>query len=152
LLQSAKIRMFKHQEISVEENYLTKRVLRRFMNLKTLVLWKAADDAMLHIIGITCKNLESIDLWISLKVTDLGMKRLLGLDTQHKTKLCKTIEKVMIKDTSVTNVGAFDLLLHCPKLRFFSWILYKTVPRYYRTKLCKHTQNICYQVHVLPSP
>ena len=71
LLQSAKIKMFQHSEISIEENYLTKRVLRGFMNLKTLVLWKAADDAMLQIIGITCKNLESIDLWKSVKVTDL---------------------------------------------------------------------------------
>ena len=60
--------------VSKEENYLTKRVLRGFMNLKTLVLWKAADDAMLQIIGITCKSLESIDLWKSIKVTDLGIR------------------------------------------------------------------------------
>jgi len=44
------------------ENYLTKRVLKRFMNLETLVLWKAADDAMLQMIGMTSKSLEPIDL------------------------------------------------------------------------------------------
>merc|ERR1712106_1080259 len=115
-LQSAKIKMFEHPEISIEENYLTKRVLRGFMNLKTLVLWKAADDAMLQIIGITCKSLESIDLWKSIKVTDLGIRMLLSLDAQNNTRLCKLLEKVMIKDTSVTNIGAFDFLLHCPNI------------------------------------
>jgi len=115
-LQSAKIKMFEHPEISIEENYLTKRVLRGFMDLKTLVLWKAADDAMLQIIGITCKSLESIDLWKSTKVTDLGIRMFLGLDAQNKTRLCKTLQKVMIKDTSVTDIGAYDLLLHCPNI------------------------------------
>ena len=113
-LQSAKIKMFEHSKISIEENYLTKRVLRGMMNLSTLVLWKAADDAMLQIIGITCKNLQSIDLWKSVSVTDLGIRMLLGLDAQNKTRLCKSMIKVMIKDTSVTNIGAHELLLHCP--------------------------------------
>merc|ERR1740128_919419 len=116
LLQSAKIKMFEHSKISIEANYLTKRVLRGFMNLKTLVLWKAADDAMLQIIGITCKSLESIDLWKSTKVTDLGIRMFLGLDAQNKTRLCKTLQKGMIKDTSVTDIGAYDLLLHCPNI------------------------------------
>jgi len=116
LLQSAKIKMFEHSKISIEENYLTKRVLRGFMNLKNLVLWKAADDAMLQIIGITCKNLESIDLWKSIKVTDLGIRMLLGLDAQNNTRLCKALEKVMIKDTSVTHIGAYDLITHCPNI------------------------------------
>merc|ERR1711892_988881 len=97
LLQSAKIKMFEHSKISIEENYLTKRVLRGFMNLKTLVLWKAADDAMLQIIGITCKNLESIDLWKSIKVTDLGIRMLLGLDAQNNTRLCKSVEKSYVR-------------------------------------------------------
>jgi len=116
LLQSAKIKMFENSKISIEENYLTKRVLRGFMNLTNLVLWKAADDAMLQIIGITCKNLESIDLWKSIKVTDLGLRMLLGLDAQNKTRLCKSLVQVMIKDTAVTNIGAYDLLLHCPAM------------------------------------
>ena len=73
-LQSAKIKMFEDSKISIEENYLTKRVLRGLMNLNTLVLWKAADDAMLQIIGITCNNLQYIDLWKSIHVTDLGIR------------------------------------------------------------------------------
>lgn len=116
LLETVKIKMFENHKISIEENYLTKRVLRGFMELKTLVLWKAADDAMLQIIGITCKNLESIDLWKSSKVTDLGIRMFLGLDAQNNTRLCKTLQKVMIKDTSVTDIGAYDLLLNCHKL------------------------------------
>jgi len=116
LLETVKIKMFENHKISIEENYLTKRVLRGFMELKTLVLWKAADDAMLQIIGITCKNLESIDLWKSSKVTDLGIRMFLGLDAQNNTRLCKTLQKVMIKDTSVTDIGAYDLLLNCPNL------------------------------------
>jgi len=113
-LQSAKIKMFENSRISIEENYLMKRVLRGMMNLTSLVLWKGADDAMLQIIGITCKSLESIDLWKSIKVTDLGMRMLLGLDAQVRTRLCKRMLTVMIKDTSVTHIGAYDLLLHCP--------------------------------------
>merc|ERR1711874_703361 len=60
------------------------------------------------------KSLESIDLWKSIKVTDLGIRMLLGLDAQVRTRLCKRMLTVMIKDTSVTHIGAYDLLLHCP--------------------------------------
>ena len=73
-LVQAKLKMFSSPDISIEESYLTKRVLRGFMCLKTLVLWKAADDAMLQIIGLTCRSLESIDLWKSSHVTDLGIR------------------------------------------------------------------------------
>jgi len=112
----AKIKMFDHADISIEESYLTKRVLRGFMNLKSLVLWKAADDAMLQILGLTCRSLESIDIWKSIHVTDLGIRHFLGLDAQTNTRLCKTLGKVMIRDTGVTDVGAYSLLLHCPAI------------------------------------
>ena len=108
-----RIKMFDQPDISIEESYLTKRVLRGFHHLRSLVLWKAADDAMLQIIGITCRNLESIDLWKSVNVTDLGVRHFLGLDSQTNSRLCKSLTKVMIKDTSVTDVGAYSLLLHC---------------------------------------
>jgi len=115
-LTQAKIKMFDRPEISIEESYLTKRVLRGFMHLRSLVLWKAADDAMLQILGLTCRSLESIDLWKSVSVTDLGIRHFLGLDAQTNTRLCKTLHTVMIRDTGVTDEGAYSLLLHCPRL------------------------------------
>jgi len=115
-LTQAKIKMFDRPEISIEESYLTKRVLRGFMHLRSLVLWKAADDAMLQILGLTCRSLESIDLWKSVSVTDLGIRHFLGLDAQTNTRLCKTLHTVMIRDTGVTDEGAYSLLLHCPAL------------------------------------
>jgi len=112
----AKLKMFSSPNISIEESYLVKRVLRGFMHLRSLVLWKAADDAMLQIIGLTCRTLESIDLWKSIKATDLGVRHLLGLEAQSNSRLCKTLSRVMIRDTGVTDEGAYSLLLHCPVL------------------------------------
>ena len=103
--------------ISIEENYLTKRVLRGFHDVTNLVIWKAADDAMLQIIGHTCHNLQSLDLWKCVKVTDTGVQMLLGLDGLVKTKLCASLEKIIIKDTSITDEGAFALLRNCPKMQ-----------------------------------
>jgi hypothetical protein len=115
-LTQVKIKMFERPDISIEESYLMKRVLRGFNQLQALVLWKAADDAMLQILGLTCRTLRSIDLWKSTSVTDLGVRHFLGLDAQVNTRLCRTLDKVMIKDTGVTDVGAYSLLLHCPAL------------------------------------
>jgi len=115
-LTTVKMKMFQHSNISIEENYLTKRVLRGFMEVTTLVLWRAADDAMLQIIGHTCKNLTSLDLWKCSKVTDTGVQMLLGLEAQGRTKLCSSLEKITIRDTAISHVGAFNLLLHCPRL------------------------------------
>lgn len=60
----AKFRLFDHS-LSLEESYLMKRALRSLAhsNLKVLVLWKVADDAMLSIIGANCHQLESLDVW-----------------------------------------------------------------------------------------
>jgi len=113
---TVKMKMFQHSNISIEENYLTKRVLRGFMEVTSLVLWRAADDAMLQIIGHTCKNLTSLDLWKCSKVTDTGVQMLLGLEAQGRTKLCSSLEKITIRDTAISHVGAFNLLLHCPRL------------------------------------
>ena len=115
-LNTVKMKMFQHSNISIEENYLTKRVLRGFMEVTSLVLWRAADDAMLQIIGHTCKNLQSLDLWKCSKVTDTGVEMLLGLEAQGRTKLCSSLEKITIRDTAISHVGAFNLLLNCPRL------------------------------------
>ena len=64
LPEVAKFRLFDHS-LSLEESYLMKRALRclAHSNLKVLVLWKVADDAMLSIIGANCHQLESLDVW-----------------------------------------------------------------------------------------
>jgi len=115
-LSTVKIKMFDQPSISIEENYLTKRVLRGFHDVTNLVIWRAADDAMLQIVGHTCRSLVSLDLWKCVKVTDKGLRMLLGLDGQNKTKICSSLEKIIIKDTSITDEGAFSLLSHCPRL------------------------------------
>jgi len=49
-------------------------------------------------------------------VTDTGVQMLLGLEAQGRTKLCSSLEKITIRDTAISHVGAFNLLLHCPRL------------------------------------
>lgn len=141
-LKTAKFRMFESPAISIEESYLTKRVLRGFRNLQSLVLWKACDDAMLQIIGITCHHLESIDLWKSINVTDQGVRMLLGLDAERRTCLCPSLKKVMVKDTAVTDEGAYSFLLHCPRLHtlefshgsFIKQFLNRVIESYHRNQ------------------
>jgi len=113
-LDSLKIKMFQSSQISSEESYLAKRVLRGFRCLKSLILWKAADDAMLQIIGLTCHQLEILDLWKSINVTDQGIRMLLGLDGERCTNLRRCLKQVMVKDTAVTDEGAYNILLYCP--------------------------------------
>jgi len=113
-LDSLKMKMFQSSQISSEESYLAKRVLRGFRSLKSLVLWKAGDDAMLQIIGLTCHQLEILDLWKSINVTDQGIRMLLGLDGERCSTLRRCLRKVMVKDTAVTDEGAYNILLNCP--------------------------------------
>jgi len=115
-LETIRINMFDRPELSIEESYLVKRVLRGFLSVRSLVLWKVCDDAMLQIIGVTCRHLEMFDIWKSVSVTDLGVRMLLGMDAVQPTKLCSLLNKIMIKDTSITDVGAFNLLLFCRNL------------------------------------
>ena len=72
---------------------------------------------MLQIIGHTCHRLEVLDLWRCVKVTDAGVRMMLGLDSEARTKLSSTLQRVIIKDTAVTDEGAFALLSTCPALR-----------------------------------
>ena len=53
---------------------------------------------------------------VALKVTDTGLRMMLGLDGPVKTKICSSLEKIIIKDTSITDDGAFSLLSSCPSL------------------------------------
>jgi len=140
--KSLKFQMFESPTISIEESYLTKRVLRGFRFLRSLVLWRACDDAMLQILGITCHQLESLDLWKSINVSDQGVRMLLGLDAERRTPLCHSLQKVMVKDTAVTDEGAYNLLLHCPKLNtlefshgsFIKQFLSRVINSYLKTK------------------
>jgi len=115
-LEVLKLRMFERADLSVEEEYLMKRVLRGFINLKSLTLWKVCDNAMLQILGVTCRQLQLVDIWKSTGVTDTGVSMFLGLQAEKPFKVCSTLRKVLIKDTSITDRGAFQLLFWCIKL------------------------------------
>ena len=69
-----KVKMFETPNISIEESYVLKRVLRGFRQLKSLILWKVCDDAMLQILGVTCHHLDNIDIWKSANATDTGIR------------------------------------------------------------------------------
>jgi len=115
-LEVLKLRMFERADICVEEEYLIKRVLRGFLNLKSLTLWKVCDNAMLQILGVTCRQLQVLDIWKSTGVTDTGVAMFLGLEAEKPFRVCSTLRKVLIKDTSITDRGAFQLLFWCIKL------------------------------------
>jgi len=113
LASSLKIQMFDMSNISVEEISLLKSVLTSVKNLRTLSIWKVCDDAMLEIIGLTCHHLSFLDIWKSSNVSDTGIRLLLGLDGEKPSRLCSSLKSVEIKDTSVTDKGAFQLMIHC---------------------------------------
>ena len=72
---SLKIKMFETNNISIEESYILKRVLRGFRQLRSLVLWRVCDDAMLQILGVTCHNLLEVDIWKSTAATAVPSSR-----------------------------------------------------------------------------
>jgi len=108
--------MFETNNISIEESYILKRVLRGFRQLTTLKLWRVCDDAMLQILGVTCHHLVDLDIWKSTSATDAGVRMFLGLDAERPFKVCSSIKRVAIKDTSITDYGAFNLMIHCDRL------------------------------------
>merc|ERR1711892_1082932 len=153
--QSLKVKMFETSNISIGESYVLKRVLRGFRELRSLTLWKACDDAMLQIIGVTCKHLESLDIWKSTNATDSGIRMLLGLDAERPFKVCSTIKKIAIKDTSITDIGAFNLMIHCDKLEnlefsqnsFLPQLLWRISENYLRTKTVFSLKTLFLQVN-----
>jgi len=150
-----KVKMFDTQNISIEESYVLKRVLRGFRSLSSLVLWKACDDAMLQIIGVTCRQLESIDIWKSTNATDSGIRMFLGLDAERPFKVCSSLKKVAIKDTSVTDIGAFYLMIHCENLEnlefsqdcFLQQLLWRISENFIRTKTVFNLKTLFLQVN-----
>merc|ERR1719205_147063 len=72
---------------------------------------------MLEVVGATCTSLASLDIWRSSQATDRGVRALLGLDLARPRALCASLQAVAIKDTSISDTGAFHLLIHCHGLR-----------------------------------
>jgi len=152
--ESLKVKMFESGNISIGESYVLKRVLRGFRALHSLTLWRVCDDAMLQIIGVTCRYLENIDIWKSASVTDSGIRMFLGLDAERPFRVCHTLKKVAIKDTSVTDSGAFNLMIHCDKLEtlefsqdtFLPQLLWRISENYLRTNTMFKLKTLFMQV------
>lgn len=153
--QCLKIKMFESPNISIEEAYVLKRVLRGFRQLRSLILWKICDDAMLQILGVTCHNLDNIDIWKSTNATDTGIRMFLGLDAERPFKVCSSLTKVAIKDTSVTDLGAFNLMIHCDNLHtlefsqdsFLQQLLQRISHNYSLTKTVFQLRSLFLQVN-----
>ena len=45
----------------------------------------------------------------------------LGLDAERPFRVCSSLRKVAIKDTSVTDLGAFSLMIHCDNLEILEF-------------------------------
>lgn len=150
-----KIKMFETPNISIEESYVLKRVLRGFRQLRSLILWKICDDAMLQILGVTCQHLDNIDIWKSTNATDTGIRMFLGLDAERPFRVCSSLTKVAIKDTSITDLGAFNLMIHCDNLHtlefsqdiFLHQLLQRISLNYSLTKTVFQLRSLFLQVH-----
>jgi len=153
--QCLKIKMFETPNISIEEAYVLKRVLRGFRQLRSLILWKICDDAMLQILGVTCHHLDNIDIWKSTNATDKGIRMFLGLDAERPFKVCSSLTKVAIKDTSITDLGAFNLMIHCDNLHtlefsqdsFLQQLLQRISHNYSLTKTVFQLRSLFLQVN-----
>jgi len=145
-----KMKMFETNNISIEESYILKRVLRGFRQLRSLILWKVCDDAMLQILGVTCHHLVDVDIWKSTAATDTGVRMFLGLDAERPFKVCSSIKRVAIKDTSITDYGAFNLMIHCDNLEnlqysqdtFLQQLLWRISQNYSLTKTMFNLKSI----------
>merc|ERR1719411_313018 len=155
MAQCLKIKMFETPNISIEEAYVLKRVLRGFRQLRSLILWKICDDAMLQILGVTCHHLDNIDIWKSTNATDTGIRMFLGLDAERPFKVCSSLTKVAIKDTSITDLGAFNLMIHCDNLHtmefsqdtFLQQLLQRISHNYSLTKTVFQLRSLFLQVN-----
>jgi len=80
---------------------------------------------------------------------------LLGLDAERPFKVCSTIKKVAIKDTSITDTGAFNLMIHCDKLEslelsqdnFLPQLLWRISENYLRTKTVFNLKTLYLRVN-----
>ena len=80
------------------------------------------DDAMHQIVGLKCCNLSFLDIWKSSNVTDTGVRLILGLDREKPSPLCASLRSVEIKDASVTDKGAFQLMIHCENMEILQYL------------------------------
>ena len=152
-----KMKMFETNNISIEESYILKRVLRGFRQLRSLILWKVCDDAMLQILGVTCHHLMELDIWKSTAATDSGVRMFLGLDAERPFKVCSSIKRIAIKDTSITDYGAFTVMIHCDNLEtleysqdtFLQQLLWRISQNYSLTKTTFNLKNIFLTVNKL---
>ena len=110
---------------------------------------------MLQIIGVTCKQLETLDIWKSTSVTDSGIRMFLGLDAERPFKVCSSLRKAIVKDTSISDIGAYNLLIHCEKLEslefsqdsFIQQLLWRISENYGRTKTTFNLRTLFLQVN-----
>ena len=82
------------------------------------------DDPLLNIIGSTCPHLESLDVWRSSAVSDLGIKMLLSSDDLESggiSKVCKSLLRLGVKETSVTHLGCLIAIIRCKRLEVLNF-------------------------------
>ena len=58
-----KVRMFERSEISVEEGYLVKRVLRGLINIRAITLWKVKGRALCGGDSRAMGNMYYANMW-----------------------------------------------------------------------------------------
>ena len=79
----------------------------------------------------------------------------LGLDAERPFKVCSSLTKVAIKDTSVTDLGAFNLMIHCDNLHtlqfsqdtFLQQLLHRISQNYALTKTVFQLRSLFLQVN-----
>jgi len=161
IVTSLKLYMFDMPNISLEESQSFKKCVLTFRNLHTLSIWKACDDITMKVIGETCNVLQTLDIWKSSNTTDSGVRFLLGLDAERPNSLCSSLSSLAIKDTSITDNGAFQILIHCDRLThlqfskdtFLPQLLTRIVNNYLMNRTVFPLKNLFLQVNkssVLP--
>ena len=82
----------------------------------------------------------------------------LGLDAERPFRVCGSVKRVAIKDTSITDYGAFNLMIHCDNLEsleysqdsFLQQLLWRISQNYAVTKtsfnLKVAQKNICISI------
>ena len=83
----------------------------------------------------------------------------LGLDAERPFRVCGSVKRVAIKDTSITDYGAFNLMIHCDNLEsleysqdsFLQQLLWRISQNYAVTKTSfnlkvQTDKNICISI------
>ena len=88
----------------------------------------------------------------------------LGLDAERPFRVCGSVKRVAIKDTSITDYGAFNLMIHCDNLEsleysqdsFLQQLLWRISQNYAVTKTSfnlkvQTDKNICTFIKIFAS-